>query len=99
MEINGFDTLGELQKQFPIGAAVEWQEPHSYTAFFYNEKDLQLWRKLEGITSVEIIGENMVKITTKRQPITIITGYIFDGEKWWPAYETWDGWVKWGEED
>ena len=35
MEINGFDTLGELQKQFPIGTAVEWKEPYSYTAFFY----------------------------------------------------------------
>lgn len=95
MEINGFDTLGELQKQFPIGTAVEWQEPYSYTAFFYNEKDLLLWRKQEGVASVEIIGENMVKITTKRQPTTIITGYIFDGEKWWPAYETWDGWTEW----
>ena len=65
MEINGFDTLGELQKQFPIGTAVEWQEPYSYTAFFYNEKDLQLWRKQEGIASVEIIGENMVKLRPK----------------------------------
>lgn len=99
MEINGFDTLGELQKQFPIGTAVKWQEPNSYTAFFYNEKDLQLWRKQEGFASVEIIGENMVKITTERQPTIIITGYIFDGEKWWPAYETWSGWIEWREED
>lgn len=99
MEINGFDTLRELQKQFPIGTAVEWQESNSFTAFFYSEKDLQLWRKQEGIASVEIIGENMVKITTERQPITIITGYIFDGEKWWPAYETWDGWIEWRGKD
>ena len=97
METNWFDKLEELQKEFPIGIIVEWRESRTYTAFFYNEEDLQLYKRQEGVASVEIIGENIVKITIERQPATIINGYIFDGTKWWPAYETWDGWIEWRE--
>lgn len=99
MEISGFNSLEELQKRFPIGTVVEWAEPRTYSAFYYTEKDLQLLRKQDAFDSIKIIGSNMIEVTTKRQPNRTITGYIFDGEKWWPAYETWDGWVEWREED
>ena len=99
MEINGFDKLEELQKEFPIGTVVKWAEPRTYAAFFYSGKDLQLLQEQKDIASSEIIGDDMVKITTKRRPDITVEGYIFDGAKWWPAYNTWDGWVEWREKD
>lgn len=95
MRTNKFDKLEILQKEFPIGTVVEWREPQSYVASFYNENDLRIMRSQEVIESVEIIGDNTVKIMTKKIPQTVINGYIFDGEKWCPAYETWDGWIEW----
>ena len=39
------------------------------------------------------IGENLVKCTWEVEDYELVSGYIFDGNSWWPAEATWDGWV------
>lgn len=99
MKINGFNELKELQESFPIGTVAQWIEPISYIGFYNNERDLQILRSSNKVESIEIIDNCRVNIIPKKQPDIVINGYIFDEEKWWPAYDTWDGWVEWSGDD
>ena len=90
----GFKTLEELQNKYPINSIFierDKEEVRYITA--YNKTDLDYYKtvysKLEPV-----YGETYkYKVTFKKHIESRVQGYIYDGELWYPAYETWDGWL------
>ena len=54
------------------------------------------YARLSPFTLMEDFPIGTVVYTTKFANGTVeehkVAGYIFDGEYWFPAYDTWDGW-------
>ena len=61
-------------------------------------KEKYPYARLSPITVMEdfpigtVINKWYVCPTDKEPDIEKVGGYIFDGEYWYPAYDTWDGW-------
>lgn len=92
-----YSNLEEIQKEYPIGKPLHWAKECTREVFYYTEKDLEIYR--QEFENVTITGENTCLVTEPRRVISEVEGYIFDGKKFYPAYQTWDGWQIWMEED
>lgn len=84
-----FTSLEELQKAFPIGSNLAtWSQHHE--EFYFNNNDLKEYQKKWD--QVIILSDE--KVLVKKNYYINTEGYLFDGEFWWPAYQSWDGWVE-----
>ena len=93
-----FETLGELKATYPIGSVFSKKVEHyteSHT--FYNDRDYRVF--LKNSDKVEIIDTNTCICYKTKITLRIVEGYIYNGEYWCPAYNTWDGWVEYDESD
>lgn len=91
-----YSNFEEIQKKYPIGKPLHWAKQYTQKVFYYTEKDLEIYR--QNYENVTITGENTCSVTVPKTSLLEVEGYIFDGEKFYPAYQTWDGWQIWTEE-
>lgn len=88
-----FQSLEELQEKYPIGTKLNIRETVNYDVrIYFNEKDLEFYRK--NYENVEIQSKDTVLIKTKDIRYDTVEGYLFDGEYWYPAQSSWDGWLE-----
>ena len=50
------------------------------------------YARLSPITVMEDFPVGTLIYTDTLMQDHKVEGYIYDGEYWWPAYDTWDGW-------
>lgn len=89
-----FNTIEELQKKFPVGSIYS---SHLLTEvrYFYTPTDFGiLMKEYDKILNIEDNSCTCQKIIYNK-----VEGYIFDGEYWRPAIQTWDGWLPIDETD
>ena len=93
-----FETLAELQETYPVGSVImENTEEWTSTNCFYSQRDLDL---LKASCSVVIpVDDTTCFCKHKRITKKVVEGYLYDGELWYPAYATWDGWLPYDEYD
>ena len=93
-----FETLEELQKTFPIGTRLA-EEFHYITEerFWYRHEDLGYYRN--HYEDVTVISDHECLCRRKEYFYEVVDGYLFDGEYWYPAKNTWDGWLPFTESD
>lgn len=89
-----FKTYEELKEKFPVGTiyCIKKQEERNY---YYDERDIQSYLAL--YSHVKILDNNLclcIRIIEYK-----VDGYLFDGEYWYPAKRTWDGWDKIDEDE
>lgn len=65
--------------------------------FFYNEKDLKILN--QQYDTVAIVDKNVCQCWKTIEKAKIVEGYLYDGEYWYPAYLTHDGWIEYDEDD
>ena len=92
-----YSNFEEIQKEYPIGKPLHWAKEYTREVFYYAKKDLEIYR--QEYENVIITGENTCLITEPRRVISKVEGYIFYEGNFYPAYQTWDGWQIWTEED
>lgn len=92
-----FNSFEEIKKRYPIGKPLRMAPEVTHNVFYYTQKDLEIYRKM--YKNVTITGENTCRVTTPERVALAVEGYIFDGEKFYPAYTDWDGWQVWIEEE
>lgn len=93
-----FETLEELQQSHPIHSVFSKRiERHIDAHTYYNTADLKVLKAHSD--KIEIVDETTC--ITYRTVINarIVEGYLYDGEYWYPAYNTHDGWVEYDESD
>ena len=86
-----YKTLEELQKKDPIDSVylVEWLDIHEWCP---TEADIKLFKqKHPNIRNFKQDADGIVWCQEKHE--NIVDGYLFDGEHWYPAIQTWDGWI------
>ena len=93
-----FKNVEELQKAFPIDSIFSSKEKEvDHILYCYSEKDIRWY---SGIYStMERIDDVRYRGIKKETFIKRVEGYLFDGEYWMPAYNTWDGWYPYDEDD
>lgn len=93
-----FETLEELQKTFPIGTRLA-EEFHYVTEerFWYRHEDLGYYRN--HYEDVTVISDHECLCRRKEYFYEVVDGYLFDGEYWRPARNTWDGWLPFTESE
>ena len=93
-----FETLEELQKTYPIHSVFSKRVEHYiYLHTYYNNNDLNIFKHHND--RVEILDDTTC-ITYKTEINTrIVDGYLYDGKYWYPAYNTYDGWMEYNESD
>ena len=93
-----FKTLAELQETYPVGSALITYHYKDYALrFFYNEKDLKILS--QQYDTVAIVDENVCQCWKTVEEAKIVEGYLYDGEYWYPAHLTHDGWIEYDEDD
>lgn len=93
-----FKTLAELQETYPVGSALITYYYKDYALrFFYNEKDLKILN--QQYDTVAIVDKNVCQCWKTIEEVKIVEGYLYDGEYWYPAYLTHDGWTEYDEDD
>ena len=92
-----YSNLEEIQKEYPIGKPLHWAKEYTQKVFYYTEKDLEIYR--QNYENVTITGKNTCLVTMPKRVISEVEGYIFYEGEFRPAYQTWDGWQIWTEED
>ena len=93
-----FKTLAELQETYPVGSALITYYYKDYALrFFYNEKDLKILN--QQYDTVAIVDKNVCQCWKTIEKAKIVEGYLYDGEYWYPAYLTHDGWIEYNEDD
>ena len=90
---NGFDTLEELQKNYPIGKVISYTQRKFVIGVYLNQNDIEAYRK--NYTDVKILNDYEVSYV---KPLITVKGYLFDGKRWFAMKETWDGWIHIEEE-
>lgn len=93
-----FNTLEELQHNYPIGSIFSKRTEHYINIHtYYNKNDLKAFENYYD--KVEIL-DNTTCITYKTLiNARIVNGYIYDGEYWCPAYIGHDGWCEYDKSD
>lgn len=95
-----FDTIEELQQIYPIGFVVFSRQTLKLRNQAYaNQTDLEILRRQYGSENVTVLDEcyaryQYIEVFEKK-----VEGYLYDGEHWYPAYSTWDGWTPYDEDD
>lgn len=93
---NGFDTLEELQKNYPIGKVISYTQRKFVIGVYLNQNDIEAYRK--NYTDVKILNDYEVSYVIPSKPLITVKGYLFDGKHWFAMEETWDGWIHIEEE-
>lgn len=93
-----FDSITELQEAFPIGFIIKRTYNTSLQErYFYNRQDYNILKQeYDSIEPIDDITANCFKKEIKDE---VVEGYLYDGEYWRPAYNTWDGWYPYDEDD
>ena len=87
-----FKTLEELKEKYLLGTKLNYiKTTHSQNFFYARPEDLFEFRK--DFKKVEIINDTYVKCSWDVENYDSVDGYLFDGTHWWPAENTWDGWI------
>lgn len=89
-----FKTLEELKKQFPIGTVYQ-EKKIEHTNYYYNLEDIRCYKTMYNRV---IIIDDTTCMCIKNIGYKV-DGYLFDGEYWYPAKRTWDGWDKIDEDE
>lgn len=90
--IVSFKTLEEAQEKYPIGKQINYhRELHSHTNFYVTEKDLEEYRK--EYARVDVIDDKYCRCSYYFESFERVDGYVFNGKEWYPAQDTWDGWI------
>lgn len=93
-----FKTLEELKEKYPLGTKLNYvKTTHSQNFFYARPEDLEIFRR--EFKKAEVIDDKFIKCTWDVEDYDSVDGYLFDGTHWWPAENTWDGWVPIKEED
>lgn len=92
-----FETLEELQKKYPIGSTyhISWREIKAWCPF---KSDVLYFKNKHPNARNFMIYDNDF-ITAEEKHEDKVEGYIFDGEYWYIAEQTWDGWQIIDEEE
>lgn len=95
-----FTTIEELQQNYPIKSVI-WSKTirRAENRAYAGKIDLELLRRHYGPNNVEVLDGFYAKCWFDDTKQKIVEGYLFDGEYWYPAYNTWDGWIPYDEED
>lgn len=93
-----FKTLAELQDKYPVGSVLN-KRFHAWvnTEYYYNDTDLKILK--QRYDSVYVIDDNTCNCSKKEIYLDIVEGYLYDGEYWYPAHQTHDGWIEYDEYD
>lgn len=89
-----FETLEEAKKEYPPIIFEYYNE--KVRNFYVSETDLAYYRK--NYDRVEIEDEFFCMCYRKVRRATEV-GYLFLKGKWYPVYETWDGWQYFFKDD
>lgn len=93
-----FETLEELQQTYPIHSIFSKRtERHIELHTYYNTNDLKVFRRYSD--HVEILDDTTCITYKIWVNSRTVEGYLYDGEYWYPAYYTHDGWVEYNESD
>lgn len=93
-----FKTLEELQAAYPINSVFSVRrEINKDIRYFYNKTDLRALERYND--DVDPISDCECVCTKTVINARIVNGYIYDGEYWYPAYNSYDGWVEYDESD
>lgn len=87
MDVACFKTLKEAKEKYPP-IIVEYHDEEARN-FYVSEIDLAYYRK--HYDRVEIEDDFFCRCYRKVRRETEV-GYLFQKGKWYPMYETWDGW-------
>lgn len=91
-------TYEELIKNYPIGKVLyEVKKNDIFIRYYYNSKDLEVYNKT--YTKVKILNDTQCECTKVFSVRKEVEGYLFDGKEWHPAYEEWDGWLPYEDEE
>ena len=95
-----FKTLEELKQCYPIGKPI-WSKTirRAENRAYAGKIDLELLRRHYGIENVEVLDSSWAKCWFDETKQKIVEGYLFDGEYWYPAHNTWDGWIEYNESE
>ena len=92
-----YKTLEELQKNYSIGSIYQtyWNDIHEWCP---TPADVSVFKqKHPNIRNFHLNDDGTVWCQEKSE--YKVEGYLFDGESWYPAIHTWDGWYPINEED
>lgn len=92
-----YKTLKELQEKYPIGSVyhISWRENKSWCP---SKSDVLCFKNQHPNARNFMICDNDF-VTAEEKHEDKVEGYIFDGKYWYPAVQTWDGWLTIDEED
>lgn len=92
-----YNTLERLQKEHPVGSVYQtyW---NNICEWCPTEIDIKLFKqKHPNIRNFKYNSNGTVWCQEKHE--NTVDGYIFDGKYWYPAIQTWDGWLPIDEEE
>lgn len=93
-----FETLAELQETYPVGSVFHREEKEiTETRYFYNKNDFNCLKKL--YVFIELIDDNTCFCRRTEYRTKVVEGYLYDGEFWYPAHDSFDGWYAYDECD
>lgn len=85
-----FASFEEINSAYPIGTVLAYSNPYTQHGYYFSGDDLKAYRL--QYDKVEVINDCEVLLTIGARPIQTVQGYVYDGNAWLCAYETWDGW-------
>ena len=92
-----FNTFEEVQAKYPIGTKMNYTKDTMTQRYFYTKPiDIAKYRCM--YKKVEVISDELVECTWTFENYELVDGYIYDGISWYPATNTWDGWLPIEEE-
>lgn len=91
-------TFEEIKSKYPIGFILKSVPVNVHdTKIYYNQKDLEIYRK--QYTIVDVMPMNICECYRTDILETKVEGWVFDGEDWAVAYNTWDGWQTYDDDE
>lgn len=91
-----YKTLEELQKNHPVGSTynVSW---HAIGTWCRTDRDFNVFKQ-EHPNAYNFKRKEDYAVADEKCEKKV-KGYLFDGKYWYPAIQTWDGWLPINEED
>lgn len=92
-----YKTLEELQKNHPVGSIyhTSWYPIGTWCP---TEMDFNIFKN-EHPNACNFRRKEDGTVIADEKCEKKIEGYLFDGEYWYPAIQTWDGWCSIDEEN
>ena len=92
-----YNTVEQLQKEYPIGCIYKtcWNKIREWCPM---PIDVYIFKQEHpNIRNFHLNDDGMISCEEKIE--YKVEGYLFDGEYWYPAIHTWDGWFPLDEGD